>query len=73
MTREVHQKNKYFLRYKQFNIFDHLYYVHKCLDSEPSNFSLVNRYITFNKFDKHIQPHMIMIYIGAISGQGPQA
>ena len=40
--------------------------------SEPSTFLLVNRYIIFNKFDKHIQLHMLMIYTGAISGQGPR-
>ena len=78
MTGEVNplslkQRKTYFLNYKQFNIFDHPYYVHKCLDSEPSTFLLVNRYITFNKFDKHIQLHVIMIYTGAISEQVPQA
>ena len=50
---------------KQINIFyvksDHPYHIHKYLDSEPSTFLLVNRYIIFNKFVKHIQLHMIMI------------
>ena len=59
-----------FLHYKQLNTFDHPYQIHKYLDSEPSTFFLVNRYIIFNKFDKHIQLHMIMIYIGALHGQG---
>ena len=67
------QTNKYFLCYKQLNTFDHPYYIHKCLDSEPSTFLLVNRYIIFNKFEKDIQLHMIMIYTGALSGQGLQA
>ena len=61
--------NSYFI----LQTFDHPYYIHKCLDSEPSAFLLVNRYIIFNKFDKHTQLHMIMIYTGALSGQGPQA
>ena len=78
MTGEVNfqrfkQTSKYFLHYKQLNTFDHPYYIHKSLDSEPSIFLLVNRFIIFNKFDKHIQLHMIMIYTGALSGQGPQA
>ena len=72
VTGEVHRRNKYFLRYKQLNTFYH-FYVHKCLDSDSSNFFLVNRYIIFNKFDKHIQPHMIMVYTSAIFGLGPQA
>ena len=67
------QTNKYFLHYKQLDTFDHPYYTRKCLDSEPSTYLLVNRYIIFNKFDKHIQLHMIIIYTGALSGQGPQA
>ena len=67
------QTNKYFLHHKQLNTFDHPYYIHKCLDSEPSTFLLVNRDIIFDKFDKHIQLHVIMIYTGALSGQGPQA
>ena len=67
------QTNKYFLHYKQLNTFDHPYQIHKYLDSEPSTFLLVNRNIIFNKFDKHIQLHMIMIYNGALPGQGPQA
>ena len=62
---------------KQINIFyiknDHPYHIHIYLDSEPSTFLLVNRYIIFNKFVKHIQLHMIMIYTGALPGQGPQA
>ena len=67
------QTNDYFLHYKQLNTFDHPYHIHKYLDSEPSTFLLVDRYIIFNKFDKHIQLHMIMIYTGALTGQGPQA
>ena len=67
------QTNKYFLHYKRLNTFDHPYHIHKYLDSEPSTFLLVNRYIIFNKFDKHIQLHMIMIYTGALPDQGPQA
>ena len=43
------------------------------IDSEPSTFLLVNKCIIFNKFVKHIQLHMIMIYTGALPGQGPQA
>ena len=78
MTEEVNprrlkQTNKYFLHYKQLNTFDHPYHIHKYLDSEPSTVFLVNRYIIFNKFDKHIQLHMIMIYTVALPGQGPQA
>ena len=46
------QTNKYLFCYKQLNTFDLPYYKHKCLDSERSTFSLVNRYIIFNKFDK---------------------
>ena len=65
--------NKYFLHYTQLNTFDYPYYIQKYLDSEPSTFLLVNRCIIFNKFDKHIQLHMIMTYTGALSGQGPQA
>ena len=59
--------NKYFLCYKQLNTFDHSYHIHKCLDSEPLTFLLVNRYIIFNmyKFAKDIQLHMIMIYTSA--------
>ena len=68
------QTDKCFLCYKQLNTFDHPYYIHcKCLDSEPSTFVLVNRYIIFNKFNKDGQLHMIMIYTGALPGQGPQA
>ena len=48
------------------------YYKHKCLDSEPSTFLLANRYINFNKFDKDIILHRIMIYIGDLPGQGSQ-
>ena len=78
MTGEVtpqrlEQKNKYFLRHEQLNTFDHPYYTHKCLDSEPSTSLLVNRYAILNKFDKDIHKHMIMICISALSGQGPQA
>ena len=66
------QTNKYFFCYKQLNTFDLPYYKHKCLDSEPSTFLLVNRYITFNRFDKDIKLRMIMIYTGALPGQGSQ-
>ena len=51
-------------------IFDHPYHIHKYLDSEPSTFLLVNRYIIFNKFVKHIQLHMITIYTGALLAKG---
>ena len=58
------QTNQYFFFcYKQLNTFDLPYYKHKCLDSEPSTFLLVNRYIIFNKFDKDIKLHRIMIYL----------
>ena len=70
MTRRNKQTNKYFLHYKQLNTFDHPYHIHKYLDSEFSTFLLVNRYIIFNKFDEHIQLHMVMIYTGAVPGQG---
>ena len=75
MTEEVNpqrikQTNKYFLHYKQLNTFDHPYHIQKYLDSETLTFLLVNRYIIFNKLDKHIQT---MIYTGALPGQGPQA
>ena len=78
MTEEVNpqrlkQSNQYFLHYKQLNTFDHPYHEHKFLDSEPSTFLLVNRYIIFDKFDKHIQLHMIIICTGVLSGQGSQA
>ena len=73
LTCQNKETNKYFLHYKQLNTFDHPYHIQKCLDSEPSTFLLVNRYIIFNKFDEHIQLHMIMIYIGALPGQGHQA
>ena len=73
VTRRNKQTNQYFLHYKQLNTFDHPYHIHKYLDSEPSTFLLVNRYIIFNKFDKHIQVHMIMIYTGALHCQEPQA
>ena len=73
VTRRNKQTNKYFLHYKQLNTFDHPYHIHKLLDSEPSTFLLVNRYTISNKFDKHIQLHMIKIYTGALPGQGPQA
>ena len=56
-----------FLGCKQLNTFDQPYYIRKSLGSEPSPFLLVNRYIIFNKFDKHIQLNM-MIYTGALSG-----
>ena len=48
------------------------YYKHKCLDSEPSTFLLVNRYIIFNKFDEDIKLHRIMIYTGDLPVQGSQ-
>ena len=64
------QTNKYFLHYKQLNTFDHPYHIHKYLDSEPSTFLLVTRYIIFNKFVKHIQLHMIMIYTDALLAKG---
>ena len=73
VTRRNKERNKYFLHEKQLNTFDHPYHIHNYLDSEPSTFLLVNRYIIFNKFVRHIQLHMIMIYIGALPGQGPQA
>ena len=57
VTCQNKETNKYFLHYKQLNTFDHPYHTHKYLDSEPSSFLLVNRYIIFNKFDKHIQLH----------------
>ena len=59
--------------YKQLNTFDHPYHIHIYLDSEPSTFLLANRYIIFNKFDKNIQLPILMIYTGALPGQGPQA
>ena len=65
--------NKHFWHYKQLNTFDHPNHIHKYLDSEPSTILLVDKYIIINKFDKHIQLHMIMIYTGALPGQGPQA
>ena len=73
VRRRNKQTNKYFSHYKQLNTFDHPYHIHKYLDSESSTFLLVNRYSIFNKFDEHIQLHMIMIYTGALTGQGPQA
>ena len=48
------------------------YYKHKCLDSETSTFLLANKYIIFNKFDKDIILHRIMIYTGDLPGQGSQ-
>ena len=48
------------------------HYKHKCLDSEPSTFFLANRYIIFNKFDKDIILHRIMIYTGDLPGQVSQ-
>ena len=65
------QTNKYFLCYKQLNTFDHPHEIHKYLDREPSTFLLVNRYIIFNKFDKDIQLHMIIIHTSTLSGQKP--
>ena len=42
----LEQRNTYlFLHYKQLTIFDHPYYIHKSLDSEPSTFLLVNGYV----------------------------
>ena len=61
VTRRNKETNKYFLHYKPLNTFDHPYHIHKYLDSEPSTFLLVDRYIIFNKFVKHIQLHLIMI------------
>ena len=52
------------------NTFDHPYHIHKYLDSELSTFLLVDRYIIFNKFVKHIQLYMIMIYTGALPAKG---
>ena len=50
MTGEVNpqrleQRNIFFIHYKQFDILDHPYDIHKSLDSEPSTFLLVNRYV----------------------------
>ena len=70
VTRRNKQTIKYFLPNKQLNTFDHPYHMHKFLDSEPSTFLLVNRYIISNKFDKHIQLHMIKISTGAVPGPG---
>ena len=67
------QTNKYFLHCKQLNTFDYPYHIHIYVDSGSSTFLLVDRYIIFQKFDKHIQLHMIMIYTGALPSQGPQA
>ena len=61
------QTNKYFLCDKQLNTFDQPHYIHNCLDSEPSTFLLVDRYIIFSKFAKDIQLHMVMIYTGALN------
>ena len=66
------QTNKYLFCYKQLNTFDRPYYIHTCLDSEPSTSLPVNRYIIFNKFDNDIQLYMIMIYTGVLPGQGLQ-
>ena len=60
---------------QQINIFFLLQtteYKHKCLDSEPLTFLLANRYTIFNKFDKDIILHRIMIYTGDLPGQGSQ-
>ena len=57
VTRRNKQTSKYFFTLKQLNTFDHPYHIHKYLDSEPSTFLLVNRYIIFNKFANHIQLH----------------
>ena len=64
------QTNKYFFLLQTTEYLP--YYKHKCLDSEPSTFLLVNRYIIFNKFDKDIKPHRIIIYTGNLPGQGSQ-
>ena len=64
------QTNKYFFLLQTTEYLP--YYKHKCLDSEPSTFLLVNRYIIFNKFDKDIKLHRIMIYTGDLPGQGSQ-
>ena len=70
VTRRNKQTNEYFLHRKQLNAFDHPYHIHKYLDSELSTFLLVDRYIIFNKFVKHIQLHMIMFYTGALPAKG---
>ena len=44
--------------------------MHKYLDTEPLTFLLVDRYIIFNKFVKHFQLQMIMIYTGALLAKG---
>ena len=54
------QTNKHLLHYKQLNTFDHPHNIHKYFDSEPSTVLLVNRYITFQKFDKYTPLHMIL-------------
>ena len=72
VTRRNKQTNKYFSHYKQLNTSDHPYHIHKYLDSESSTFLLVNRYSIFNKFDKHIQLRMIMIYTAALPGRDPR-
>ena len=64
------QTKEYFLHWKQLNAFDHPYHIHKYLDSEPSTFLLVDRYIIFNKSVKRIQLHMIMIYTDAAPTNG---
>ena len=70
---EIRKQIKIFYIKNNWSSFDHSYHIHKYLDSEPSTFLLANRYIIFNKCVKHIQLHMIMIYTGALPGQGPQA
>ena len=70
--KRLKQTNKYFFCYNQLNTFDHPYYIHKCLNTEPATFLLVDKYIIFNKFDKNIQLLMIMTYTGALPDQGPQ-
>ena len=64
------QTNKYFFLLQTTEYLP--YYKHKCLDREPSTFLLVNRYIIFNKFDKDIKLHRIVIYTGDLPGQGSQ-
>ena len=70
VTSRNKQTNEYFLHWKQWNAFDHPYHIHKYLDSKPSTFLLVDRYIILNKFVKHIQLHVVMIYTGALLTKG---
>ena len=70
----VKQTNDFFLHFRQLNTFDHPYHIHKYLDNESSTCLLldISTLITFDKFDKHIQLHIIMIYTGALSGKDPK-